>query len=82
MAADVKIELDVSDFLRTIDTKLPAFIKASEKAENEIGDEVLRLMKGETLPPKSSGGGKPTTPADTDEAADAGEGLAPVPNPA
>jgi hypothetical protein len=64
MAADVKIELDVSDFLRTIDTKLPAFLRASEKAEDEIADEALRLSQHEV--PKDEGVLEGTGVADRD----------------
>jgi len=64
VAADVKIELDVSDFLRSIDTKLPAFIKASDKAEDEIADEVLRLSGHEV--PKDEGVLEGTGVADRD----------------
>lgn len=53
MAADVSIDFDVTDFLRSIDKTLPAFIKASEKAEDEIADEALRLSQHEV--PKDEG---------------------------
>lgn len=64
MAADVSVDFDVTDFLRSIDKKLPAFIKANDKAEDEIADELLRLSEHEV--PKDEGVLEGTGVADRD----------------
>ena len=65
MASDVSIELDASDFLRTIGKLTPAMLLASEKAEDEIADEVLRLSGHEV--PKDEGVLEGTGVADRDK---------------
>lgn len=65
MAADVTVDFDVSDFLRTVNTKSKAFIQASDKAEDIIADELLRLSQHEV--PKDEGVLEGTGVADRDK---------------
>lgn len=53
MADSVTIDFDASDFLRSIDKLTPAMLKASDKAEDEVADEALRLSQHEV--PKDEG---------------------------
>lgn len=65
MASDVTIDLDASDFLRSIDKLTPKVLEMSDKAEDEVADEVLRLSQHEV--PKDEGVLEGTGVADRDK---------------
>lgn len=65
MAADVTVDFDVSDFMRTIGKLTPAMLKASDHAEDVIADELLRLSEHEV--PKDEGVLEGTGVADRDK---------------
>ena len=53
MAQSLSIDLDPSDFLKHIDKLTPEILAASNKAEDLVADEVLRLSQHEV--PKDKG---------------------------
>lgn len=65
MAADVEVDFDITDFLRSIDKLTPAALKAAEQGEDLVADELLRLSGHEV--PKDEGVLEGTGVADRDK---------------